>query len=75
MDEIDFLLNFLILKSQCSKEMQDSVTQVHASVDGIGIKDLNKYRIQSPLFSFTLPKNNILGLPAHTPTQSVSDGN
>lgn len=60
---------------QCAKEMQDSVTNVEASVDGISIKDLDKYRIQSPLFSFTLPKSNILGLPAHITTQSVSDGN
>ena len=60
---------------QCSKEMQDSVTQVQASVDGISIKDLDKYRTESPLFSFTLPENNILGLHAHITTQSVSDGN
>ena len=48
---------------------------MQASVDGISIKDLDKYRIESPLFSFTLPKNNILGLPANITTQSVSDGN
>jgi hypothetical protein len=47
---------------QCAKQMQDSVT------------DLEKYRIQSPLFNFTIPKNNILGLPAQS-TQAVSDGN
>ena len=44
---------------QCSKQMQNSVTQVQATVDGINIKDLDKYRIQTP---------NIT-------TQSVSDGN
>jgi hypothetical protein len=60
---------------QCAKEMQDSVVHVQASVDGIGIRDLYKYRVQSPLFNFTLPKDNILGLPAFTNTQSVSDGN
>lgn len=60
---------------QCSKQMQDSVTQVQATVDGINIKDLDKYRIQTPLFSFTLSKNNILVLPANITTQSVSDGN
>jgi hypothetical protein len=60
---------------QCSKQMQDSVIGVKAAIDGIIVGDLDKYRIQSPLFSFTLPKNNILGLPSYITTQSVSDGN
>jgi hypothetical protein len=60
---------------QCSKQMQDSVTQVQATVDGINIKDLDKYRFKPPLFSFTLSKNNILVLLANITTQSVSDGN
>jgi hypothetical protein len=60
---------------KCAKEMQDSVIQLQANVDGVGIKGLYKYRIQSPLFNFTLGGNNILGLPAQTTTQAVSDGN
>lgn len=60
---------------QCAKEMQDSVVHVQASVDGIDIRDLDKYRVQSPLFNFILPNDNILRLPAFTNTQSVSDGN
>jgi hypothetical protein len=55
--------------------MQDSVIQENASLDGVIIKGLDKYRVQSPLFTFTLGRNNILGLPAQTTTQSVSDGN
>jgi hypothetical protein len=54
--------------------MQDSVIREHAIVDGVNIKGLDKYRVQSPLFTFTLGTNNILGLPAQT-TQAVSDGN
>jgi hypothetical protein len=54
--------------------MQDSVILEHAIVDGINIKGLDKYRVQSPLFTFTLGTNNILGLPAQT-TQALSDGN
>jgi hypothetical protein len=54
--------------------MQNAVTDVKATVDGINIQGLESFRIQSPLFSFTLPKNNILGLPSMT-TQAVSDGN
>jgi hypothetical protein len=54
--------------------MQDSVIQVQAIVDGVNIKGLDKYRLQSPLFNLTSGGNNILGLPAQT-TQAVSDGN
>jgi hypothetical protein len=60
---------------QCSKEMEDTVNYLEAKVNGIGIKDLAKSRIQSPLFNFTLPKNNILELPPQTTTQAISDGN
>ena len=60
--------------NRCSKEMQDAVIHLEASIDGINIKDFRQYRIQSPLFNFTLPKNNILKLPPQT-TQAVSDGN
>ncbi|MGB8938178.1 MAG: hypothetical protein WCC17_24055 [Candidatus Nitrosopolaris sp.] len=70
---------FPYLKSEqdlrkCAKEMQDSVIREQATVDGISIKGLDKYRVQSHLFTFTLGMNNILGLPAQT-TQAISDGN
>ena len=47
---------------------------IKASVDGKNIPNLEDYRVQSPLFNFTLPENNILDLPPQT-TQAVSDGN
>lgn len=59
---------------QCAKQMQDSVVHSEASVNGMALTGLEKYRIQSPLFNFTLPENNILGLSPQT-TQAVSDGN
>jgi hypothetical protein len=59
---------------QCAKQMQDSVVHLEASVDGIPLTSLEKYRIQSPLFKFTIPHDNILGLSPQT-TQAVSDGN
>lgn len=61
--------------SRCSKEMQNAVTRVEATVDGISIQGLDSFRIQCPLFTFILPKNNILGLPSMTTTQAVSDRN
>jgi hypothetical protein len=44
-------------------------------VDGVPISDLQKYRIQPPPFNFTLPQNNILGLPSNITTQAIADGN
>jgi len=59
---------------QCAKQMQDSVISLQASINGTNISGLEKFRIQSPLFNFTLPKDNILGLLPQT-TSAVSDGN
>jgi hypothetical protein len=59
---------------ECAKQMQDSVVRLEASANGIALTGLERYRIQSPLFNFTLPENNILGLPSQT-TQVLSDGN
>ena len=50
----------------CAKTIQDQVTKVNVSVDGMPLPHLEKYRIQSPPFNFTLPQGNILGLAANT---------
>ncbi len=59
----------------CAKTIQDQVTTFYASIDGVLIPNLEKYRIQSPPFNFTLPQNNILGMPSNITTQAVADGN
>ena len=59
----------------CAKTIQDQATTLMASVDGVPILNLQEYRIQSPPFNFTLPHNNILGMPANTTTEAVADGN
>ena len=59
----------------CAKTIQDQVSSLKASVDGIPIPSLQEYRIQSPPFNFTLPQNNILGLAANVTTQAIADGN
>ena len=75
-----------ILNSECSfaefpklKTIQDQVTKLIASVDGVPVPHLQEYRIQSPPFNFTLPQNIILGMPANTTTQAIildlADGN
>jgi len=59
--------------SACAKDLIDHVRVKEAKVDGMPLIDLNNYRVQSPLFRFRLPPNNILGLsPGSSP--SVSDG-
>jgi len=57
----------------CAKADQDKVKSIEATIDGVKLKDLQKYRVQSPLFKIILPQNNVLGLKPQT-TQAVGDG-
>jgi hypothetical protein len=43
-----------------------SVTNLQASIDGVPLASLASYEIDSPLFTFTLPADNVLGIPAAT---------
>lgn len=58
----------------CAKKMQDVVSGAEASLNGITIPNVEKYRIQTNLFNFTLPQDNILNLTSQA-TQAVADGN
>jgi hypothetical protein len=60
--------------TDCAKKMQDVVSGAEASLNDITIPNVAKYRIQTNLFDFTLPQDNILDLTAQT-TQAVADGN
>jgi hypothetical protein len=62
--------------SDCAKGLIDLVTKVEASVDGIALKNAGKTRVQSDLFSFTLPPGDVIGNYGKTPnpSPSVSDG-
>lgn len=44
------------------------------SVDGVLVSDLDRFRTQTPLFSYTLPPDNIYGLPPGEATKAISDG-
>jgi hypothetical protein len=57
----------------CAVTQNDHVT-LAASVDGVKIQGLQKYRVQSPLFSISAPQNNMVGIKGGTTTQGVSDG-
>jgi hypothetical protein len=39
---------------------------VHATIDGVAVPDIERYFVESPSFELTLPANNVIGLPAGT---------
>jgi hypothetical protein len=41
-----------------------SFTDLQASIDGVSLTNLASYEIDSPLFTFTLPEDNVLGITA-----------
>ena len=45
----------------------------YAEIDGVAVRDLDRYFVQSPVFDFTLPPDNVLGVAAGTGS-SVSNG-
>jgi hypothetical protein len=47
---------------------------LHASLDGVPLANLASYEIDSPLFTFTLPEENVLGIP-NAPLTGMSVGN
>jgi hypothetical protein len=59
---------------ECAKSMQDLVVGGNASLNNVPIPNLENYRVQTDIFNFTLPENNILNLTSHT-TQAIADGN
>jgi hypothetical protein len=44
------------------------------TVDGVTVSGLDRFRTQTPLFSYTLPPDNLYGLPPTNATLAVSDG-
>ena len=58
----------------CAENMQDAVNGGHAFLNEVNISSLIEYPVQTKMFNFTLPQNNILNLTSQT-TQAVADGN
>jgi hypothetical protein len=56
------------------KDYIDTTTILEGSVDGIPLKDIKNYRVESPKFVFNYPNDNVVGLPAGTTSEVVSDG-
>jgi len=57
----------------CAKASADPIGDMAVNIDGINLENLQKYRVQSPLFNITFPASNAYGIKAGT-TQSVADG-
>ena len=62
--------------SESAKDLIDHVTEVEVLVDGIPLKHVEKSRVQSKLFEFSLPPDDVFGLYGKEPNPSpaVSDG-
>jgi hypothetical protein len=59
----------------CAKEIVDTAIELAVEVDGVPIKNLQRYRVMSPLFTYgPLPADNILGAPAGETAPAVADG-
>jgi hypothetical protein len=52
---------------------QDNVNSMDAIIDGTELKDLQKYRLQSSLFTINFTKNNLFGVSEGT-TKAIADG-
>jgi hypothetical protein len=64
------------LRAQAKAFIDDAVQNgvLAVTVDGRALQNVASYRVTSPVFSYTLPDNNIAGVPAQTVTPAVSDG-
>jgi hypothetical protein len=57
----------------CAEGFLNDTAGLACEIDGVSIQNLQAYRAGSPLFDFTIPDNNILGLAAGS-GQAVADG-
>lgn len=59
----------------CAKAFLASAKDLFAEIDGIPVQNvIYFYRTQSPLFNFSAPEPNVLGVTGPVTGQSVSDG-
>ncbi len=57
----------------CATGWADGVTDLQAHVNGQDVADLDAYRMSSPLFTITLPEDNVLGVESGV-AEAVSEG-
>ena len=59
--------------NKCARELADQFTDLILKIDGVPVDNLTKFRVGSPVFTFTAAQGNVFGIPAGT-TRSVADG-
>jgi hypothetical protein len=61
---------------QCAEDIINEVDILEASIDGKNITNFEKFRVQSPLFTITIPEDNAFGYTNFTniPQKTISDG-
>ncbi len=70
--EEPFLKTESELKSRAKQDIDDIMNK-EAVVDGMKLQDVEKYRVQSPVFDLTYPENNVFELSSGS-TRAISDG-
>jgi hypothetical protein len=60
---------------QCAEDIINEVDILEASIDGKNITNFEKFRVQSPLFTITIPEDNAFGYTNFTniPQKTISD--
>jgi hypothetical protein len=59
---------------ECAAGHMDQTSEWFAEVDGQPVSNVSAFRVQSPVFDFNAPEDNILGVPGGGSGQAVSDG-
>ena len=61
---------------QCAEDIINEVDILEASIDGKSITNFEKFRVQSPLFTISIPEDNAFGITNFTniPQKAISDG-
>jgi hypothetical protein len=59
--------------NKCARDFADKFTNLSLVIDGAPVSDLTKFRVGSPVFTFTAAQGNVFGIPPGT-TRSVADG-
>lgn len=58
---------------ECAALQSDTFTSVEATVNGVDLPDIERYRTDSPLFTLNFPEDNFFGVPEGA-ALSVSNG-
>jgi hypothetical protein len=61
-------------RGSCAKAWIDNATDLSATIDGVPVRNLALYRVQSGDFQFFVPRDNILGITGPAMGLSSDDG-